>query len=292
MLRAGSLAVIALIAFAANSVLARMALGAEDISASGYTGVRLASGAATLTVLLYLRMRRGSQPGTTIGGSWPGAATLLGYALAFSIAYLMLGAATGALILFATVQIGMLAFAIVHGDRPAVLEWIGFVLAFCCLVYLVSPGLVAPSLLGAAAMVVAGICWAAYSILGQSSRAPLVDTAGNFTRCVPAAVLLILIGELHMSSPIALGYAIASGAVASGVGYAIWYSVLPTLPRSSAAFMQLAVPALAAAGGVLFVGEQVTDRLIISSVGIMGGVGLALFASSRRRAALAGAQES
>lgn len=292
MLRAGLLATIALIAFAANSVLARLALGVENMSASGYTGVRLASGAVALTAIMYLRQRRGSEPRIKIGGSWSGAAALLGYALAFSVSYIMLGAATGALVLFATVQIGMLAFAILRGDRPGLLEWVGFGVAFACLVFLMSPGLVAPPLLGAAAMIAAGMCWAAYTLMGQSSRAPLVDTAGNFVRCLPVALLLMMIGGLQATSAVALGYAIASGAIASGVGYAIWYSVLPSLPRSSAAFMQLTVPALAAAGGVLFIGEQLTDRLVISSLGILGGVGLAVFASMRRRTTLASAPKN
>jgi drug/metabolite transporter (DMT)-like permease len=283
MWRAGLLATAALIAFAANSVLTRLALGVESMNASGYTGVRLASGAIILWAILHVRQRGDSAPLLEVRGSWLGAAALLGYALAFSVAYIMLGAATGALILFATVQIGMLGFAIVRGDRPGVLEWIGFAVAAGCLVFLMSPGLVAPPLLGAAAMIGAGLSWAAYTLLGQSSRSPLSDTAGNFVRCLPVAVVLMVIGELQAASPAALAYAIASGAVASGVGYAIWYSVLPSLPRSSAAFMQLTVPALAAMGGVLFVGEQLSERLVISALGILGGVGLAVFGSMRRR---------
>lgn len=278
------LATLAMVAFAANSVLARLALGAGDMGAPGYTGVRLLSGAITLGAILYFQRPRAAGPRMDINGSWRGAAALLGYALAFSVAYIMLGAATGALILFASVQIGMLAWAIVNGDRPGLLEWLGFGIAFAALVLLVSPGLVAPPLLGTALMVAAGLCWAAYSLMGRGSRAPLADTAGNFIRCLPIALVLVVAGELtHRSSSTGLVYAIASGAVASGLGYAVWYTVLPGLTRTSAAFVQLTVPAIAAAGGVVFIGEQLTGRLLLSSIGILGGVALALFAAGRRK---------
>lgn len=274
-----------MIAFAANSVLARLALGAGEMSAEGYTGVRLTSGAITLAAILYFRWPKTARPRVEINGSWQGAAALFGYALAFSIAYIMLGAATGALILFASVQIGMLAWAILQGDRPGMLEWLGFGVAFAALVLLVSPGLVAPPLLGTALMVAAGLCWAAYSLLGRGSRAPLADTAGNFIRCLPIALVLVIAGELgHTSTSTGLVYAIASGAVASGVGYAIWYTALPSLTRTSAAFVQLTVPAIAAAGGVVFIGEQLTGRLQLSSAGILGGVALALVAARQRKA--------
>ncbi len=278
-------AMVAMVAFAANSVLARLALGADDMSAMGYTGVRLLSGALVLAAILYVRERKADRSWMKLNGSWRGAAALLGYALAFSIAYVMLGTATGALILFASVQIGMLAWAILRGDRPGLAEWLGFGIAFAALVFLVAPGLVAPPLLGTALMAGAGLCWAAYSLMGQGSRAPLADTAGNFMRCLPIAVVLVVAGEVtHASTATGLVYAIVSGAVASGVGYAIWYAVLPGLSRTGAAFIQLTVPAIAAAGGVLFIGEQLTGRLLFSSAGILGGVALALLAGSRRKA--------
>jgi drug/metabolite transporter (DMT)-like permease len=284
-LKVAILAVVAMIAFAANTVLARLALGAGEMSAEGYTGVRLTSGAITLAAILYFRWPKTARPTMEINGSWQGAAALFGYALAFSIAYIMLGAATGALILFASVQIGMLAWAILQGDRPRMLEWLGFGVAFAALVLLVSPGLVAPPLLGTALMVAAGLCWAAYSLLGRGSRAPLADTAGNFIRCLPIALVLVIAGELgHTSTSTGLVYAIASGAVASGLGYAIWYTALPSLTRTSAAFVQLTVPAIATAGGVVFIGEQLTGRLLLSSAGILGGVALALVAARQRRA--------
>lgn len=279
------LAAVALLAFSANSILARLALGAGDMTATGYTGVRIMSGALTLAAILYFRGHRNSDGRIEISGSWRGAAALLGYAIAFSIAYLMLGAGTGALILFASVQIGMLAWAILKGDRPGLLEWLGFGVAFIAMAFLVAPGLVAPPLLGTALMAAAGLSWAAYSLLGQGSRAPLADTAGNFFRCLPIALVLVASSDLsHTSSASGLAYAVASGAIASGMGYAIWYSVLPSMNRTSAALVQLAVPAIAAAGGVLFIGEPLTGRLLVSSAGILGGVALALLAAKMRRA--------
>ncbi|MDB5528145.1 MAG: hypothetical protein JWR51_1248 [Devosia sp.] len=284
-MRVAVLATVAMIAFAANSVLARLALGAGDMSAMGYTSVRLISGAVTLAAIVYVRRPKTGRFAMVVSGSWWGAAALLGYALAFSIAYLMLGAATGALILFASVQIGMLAWAILKGDRPSVPEWLGLGVALVALVFLVAPGLVAPPLLGTVLMVGAGLCWAAYSVMGRGSRAPLDDTAGNFIRCLPIAVVLAIAGNMtHTSTTAGLAHAIASGAVASGVGYAIWYAVLPGLTRTSAAFIQLTVPAIAAAGGVVFIGEQLTGRLLFSSAGILGGVALALLAANQRRA--------
>jgi drug/metabolite transporter (DMT)-like permease len=282
-LRVALLATIALLAFSANSVLGRLALGAGDMNATGYTGVRIVSGALTLAAILFLR--RQSDVRIRIGGSWRAAAALFGYAMAFSIAYLMLGAGTGALILFASVQIGMLAWAILKGDRPGLLEWLGFGVAFTAVAFLVAPALAPPPLLGSALMAAAGLSWAVYSLLGQNSRAPLADTTGNFIRCLPIALLLVASSDLaNTSSPSSLAYAIASGAIASGMGYAIWYAVLPSMTPTSAAFVQLTVPAIAAVGGVLFIGEPPTWRLAGSSAGILGGVALAILAANKRRA--------
>lgn len=269
-MRITALAMIAMIGFAANSVLARLALGTGEISAIGYTGVRLLSGAITLAAVVYVRGQKTGRPRVRIHGSWRGAAALFGYALAFSIAYLMLGAATGALILFASVQIGMLGWAFLNGDRPGLWEWLGFGVAFVTLILLVAPGLVAPPLLGTVLMVAAGLSWAAYSLIGRGSQAPLADTAGNFIRCLPIAVVLVVVASIPQASGAGLAYAIASGAVASGVGYAIWYAVLPSLTPTTAAYIQLTVPAIAAGGGVVLIGEQLTGRLLFSSVGILG----------------------
>lgn len=279
-MRTIALTAVAMLAFAANSVLARLAFATGDADAMSYTGIRLAAGALTLFALLAAQGRSSAR----LGGSWAGAAALFGYALLFSIAYILLGAGTGALILFASVQIGILGWAVLKGDRPGALEWLGIAVAFAALVYLVSPGLVAPHPLGTVMMVVSGLCWAVYTLIGRSSKSPLVDTAGNFVRCLPLAAVLIVAGAAtHGVAPLAAAYAVASGAVASGIGYAIWYAVLPSHSRTRAAIVQLTVPAIAAAGGVLLIGETLSPRLIVASLGIIGGVALALIAADRRR---------
>jgi len=272
------LTALAMIAFAANSVLARLAFATAGAEPMSYTGIRLAAGAVTLAILLAARSS------FRIAGSWAGAASLFGYAIFFSVAYILLGAGTGALILFASVQIGILGWAIYRGDRPGLLEWVGLAVALAGLVYLVSPGLVAPSPFGAALMLIAGLCWAAYTLIGRGSSSPLADTAGNFMRAAPVAALLIIIAASARTITLTAAlYAIASGALASGIGYAIWYAVLPMLSRTRAAIVQLTVPAIAAAGGVLFIGEPLSLRLIIASVAIIGGVAFALIAAQRRR---------
>lgn len=277
------LTAIAMVAFAANSVLARLAFATSGAEPMSYTAIRLAAGAIVLFLLLSLRQR---QLALAVGGSWRAAAALFGYALAFSIAYILLGAGTGALILFASVQIGILGWAILKGDRPGRLEWIGLGAALAAFAWLVSPGLVAPHPLGTILMIFAGLCWAAYTLLGRGSKSPLGDTAGNFIRTLPAAALLLIAAAF--GQPIELGaavYAVASGAIASGLGYAVWYAALPELPRTTAAIVQLTVPAIAALGGVLFIGEALTTRLVIASLGILGGVALALIGADRRRRA-------
>jgi drug/metabolite transporter (DMT)-like permease len=269
----------AMVAFAANSVLARLAFATAGAEPLSYTGIRLAAGAITLALLLALR-RQSLRP----AGSWTGAAALFGYAILFSIAYILLGAGMGALILFASVQIGILGWAIYKGDRPGAIEWLGFFVAFAGLVYLVSPGVVAPHPLGALLMLAAGLCWAAYTLIGRGSVSPLADTAGNFIRSSPIAAVMIVAGAMtHGVSPGAALYAVASGALASGIGYAVWYAVLPTLSRTRAAIVQLTVPAIAAAGGVVFIGEALSLRLVVATVAIVGGVALALVTASRRR---------
>ncbi len=273
---------LAMVAFAANSVLNRLALAQSEADALSYTGIRLASGAVMLALILAYR---GTAPRWgQLGGSLGGAVALFLYAIAFSYAYLELGAGTGALLLFAAVQVGMLGWAISRGDRPDLVEWAGFSVAIVFLVLLLMPGLTAPDPFGAALMIFAGGAWAAYTLIGRGSRAPLVDTGGNFLRCLPIALILILPGLLAQTTSLAGWlYAIASGALASGLGYAIWYSVLPALARSTAAYVQLTVPAIAAAGGVIFIAEPLTLRLVLCSAGILGGVGLALWGADARR---------
>jgi drug/metabolite transporter (DMT)-like permease len=262
------LTVLAMLAFAANSVLARLALSSGAIDAAAFTGVRLASGALVLGLLLWLRAG-GPAVLTRLTGSWAQSAALFGYAICFSLAYNLLGASMGALILFASVQIGMVTRAVWAGDRPAPLEWVGLLAAAGAFIYLVSPGLAAPHPLGAALMIVAGLCWAGYSLLGRGSSQPLSDTAGNFIRCLPLAVLLGIVGV----------------ALASGLGYAIWYAALPHLSRTRAAVVQLSVPVIAGFGAVVFIGEAVTPRLLIASAVILGGIAVAVVLAGRRRSA-------
>jgi drug/metabolite transporter (DMT)-like permease len=284
--RLAALTALAMGAFAANSVLNRVALAGGAADALTYTGIRLASGAVMLGLILSWRgsADRPGPRGARIGGSARGACALFLYAITFSYAYLELAAGTGALLLFAAVQFGMLGWAIRNGDKPGPLEWAGFGMAILFLGLLVMPGLTAPEPLGAALMIIAGFAWGVYTLLGRGSANPLVDTGGNFVRCLPIAILMILPGLFGETTSVAgWVYAIASGALASGLGYAIWYTVLPALERSTAAYVQLSVPAIAAAGGVLFIAEPMTLRLVICSTGILDGVGLALWGADRRR---------
>lgn len=270
---------LAMLAFAANSVLARLAFATAHAEPLSYTGIRLASGAVVLLALIAIRHRP-----IRIAGSWPAAAALSGYALAFSIAYLMLGAGTGALILFASVQLGILGWAVYRGDRPGTLEWLGLLVAFLGFAWLVAPGLVAPDPLGALLMVGSGLCWAAYTLLGRGSTAPLADTAGNFIRATTIVPILVAAGLIHQPlDPAAALYAVASGAIASGLGYAILYAALPALTRTRAAIVQLTVPAIAALGGIVFIGEPLTSRLIVATLAILGGIALAVLTADRRR---------
>jgi drug/metabolite transporter (DMT)-like permease len=272
-----------MLAFAANSLLARLALLTPNADALGFTGVRLATGAIVLAVILAIQASRSGQASFAIGGTWSTAAALFSYAITFSFAYLLLGAAMGALILFGSVQLSMLFWAITKGERLITLEWFGLGVALAAFVYLVFPGLTAPHPTGAALMVVSGISWAVYTLLGRGSRAPLVDTAGNFIRCLPIAVVLMAMALAQSSLDWRTGLlATVSGALASGGGYAVWYTVLPAISRTRAAIVQLTVPPIAALGAVLVLGEPLTLRLLFATLGVLGGVALAVVASSRK----------
>ncbi|MCZ6787913.1 MAG: DMT family transporter [Planctomycetota bacterium] len=266
---------LALIAFAANSVLCRLALGGGSIDAASFTSVRLISGAVTLFLIALILKKRA----VWRQGRWISAAMLFVYAVAFSFAYLSLSAGTGALILFGAVQATMILAGLMSGERPGAREWGGVAVAVAGVVYLVSPGLTAPSPVGSALMALAGIGWGAYSLLGRGTKSPLADTTSNFLRTVPAAICVSLasIGHVHLSTNGVL-LACASGAVASGVGYAIWYSALRGLTATRAATVQLSVPVIAALGGVIFLFEAITTRLVVSAVLILGGVGVAVTA--------------
>jgi drug/metabolite transporter (DMT)-like permease len=272
-----ALTLIALVAFAANSLLCRLALGGHLIDATTFTTIRLGSGAAMLAALQGLR--RGA-----ITGSWISALWLFVYALPFSLAYFTLTAGTGALILFGAVQITMLTMAIAAGSPPNRWETLGILSAVAGLSYLVWPGLAAPSPSGAALMAVAGAAWGVYTLRGRRMSDPLALTAGNFVRAAPLAAVVSLASvarvEVHPSGVI---LAAVSGAVTSGLGYVIWYTALPHLTAVRAAAVQLGVPILAAIGGVVFLDETVTSRLGFGAVLVLGGVALALF--GRRRTA-------
>jgi drug/metabolite transporter (DMT)-like permease len=268
---------LALVAFAGNSILCRMALGGALIDPAGFTAVRLASGALTLWLLL--AARGGGLP--RLEGHWASAAALFTYAAAFSLAYVSLDAGTGALILFGAVQVTMLLAGLRAGERPHPFEWFGLALALAGLVVLVRPGISAPAPVGAALMSAAGFAWGVYSLRGRGSREPLRNTAGNFMLAAPAAVLLVpLAGSLDDWTGGGIALAVASGALASGVGYAIWYAALPALTATRAALVQLLVPVLAAAGGVALLSEAIPLRLPVAAVLVLGGVALAVTAKS------------
>lgn len=268
---------LAMLAFAANSVLCRQALDQTDMDAASFTTLRLVSGALVLWLLV--RLRRGPAP--TLG-SWGSALALFAYAAGFSFAYLALPTGTGALLLFGAVQLTMIAAGLWAGERPGRWQLTGTLLAFAGLVYLLSPGIEAPQPLGAMLMIGAGIAWGIYSLRGRGERQPLGATAGNFLRSVPMALALALFALpwLQWDERGAL-LALASGALASGIGYAIWYAALPGLRSTSAATVQLSVPVLAAAGGALLLAEPITPRLLIASLAILGGIALVLRAPRR-----------
>ena len=265
---------LAMVAFASNSLLNRLALGRDSIDAASYTAIRLMAGALVLWLISSLQRNREE---SNIRGNWISAAMLLLYAIAFSFAYLSLSAGTGALILFGSVQMTMILVALRSGERPQPLEWLGLLLALGGLVYLVLPGLEAPSPLGSGLMILAGIAWGAYSLRGRGSASPLGDTTGNFIRAVPfiLAVLLVSLNGVELS-PTGVLLAVLSGAAASGVGYVIWYTALAGLTVTRAAVVQLSVPILAAWGGVVFLAEDTSLRLILAGAMILGGIALAI----------------
>ncbi|MGI9105035.1 MAG: DMT family transporter [Pyrinomonadaceae bacterium] len=281
----------ALTAFAANSILCRLALGGRTMDAASFSTVRLAAGAITL-LLITTSLRHRTIATTsrkTTRRKWVSAILLFLYAIAFSFAYISLSAGTGALILFGSVQTTMLAAALHSGERPHPLEWSGLLVALAGLVCLVFPGLTAPSPASSLLMIIAGISWGFYTLRGRGVADPLADTTSNFVRALPLAVVVSLITfrQLHLS-PGGLGLAVLSGALASGVGYVVWYAALRELTATRAATVQLAVPVLTAAGGILLLSEDMSLRLLLAAIMILGGVGLALLG---RRADVAQARE-
>lgn len=264
------LTLLTLVAFAGNSLLCRLALKHSDIDAASFNTIRLFSGA--LILWLIARQRPGIMGS---GGNWTSAFALFAYAAAFSFAYLNLTVATGALLLFGAVQGTMIGYGIRRGERPGLLKIAGILLAIAGLVGLLIPGLSAPPPGASALMLAAGVAWGIYTLLGKNAGDPVKVTAGNFLRAVPMAFALSLLtlqnAELDRAGT---GYAIASGALASGIGYVIWYTVLPHLKTHTAATLQLSVPVIAALGGILFLGEPITIRLLLASATVLGGIAL------------------
>jgi len=271
---------LALLAFAGNSLLCRLALRGGGIDAASFTALRMASGALALALLDALRRRRvraANGDGDVVArGDWLSAFALFAYAAAFSFAYLGLTAATGALLLFGAVQLTMLGRAFAIGERLHARQWLGLAAASAGLVVLLLPGLQAPPPLNAALMLVAGVAWGVYSLRGRGSRDPLGTTAGNFMRTLPlAAALLALYWAGAHFDRTGLLAALASGALASGVGYALWYAALPSLRASTAGILQLSVPVLAALGGIVLLSEPVGWRFALAAALTLGGVALA-----------------
>jgi drug/metabolite transporter (DMT)-like permease len=266
------LTTLAMLAFAGNSLLCRLALTHTSVDPATFTSMRIVSGAAVLWMLV--RVRDGA---ARPAGTWLSALALFAYAIAFSFAYVSLTAATGALLLFGAVQATMIGYGLFAGERLSPLQLVGLVCACGGLVYLLLPGLAAPPLAGAVLMITAGVAWGVYSLRGKAAGNPTRVTAGNFVRAVPFALVLSALTIARGSFDVAgLTYAIASGAVTSGLGYAIWYTAVRDLASTSAATVQLSVPVITALGGVAFLGESITLRLVIASFAILGGVALVI----------------
>lgn len=261
-------------AFAGNSVLCRLALGEDAIDAASFTVIRMLAGITVLAVILILRSNHKSVKNDPVAkGSWLASVMLFIYALTFSYAYLSLDTGTGALILFGSVQLTMLLIGMITGNRLHYSELVGVLTAFSGFVFLVAPNLNSPSITGFILMSVAGVAWAFYTLKGRSSEHPMIDTAYNFLRTLPLVILLlaITIQNAHLTSE-GIMYAVLSGALASGIGYAIWYMALRGLSVTQAAVVQLLVPIIAAMGGVIFAGEVISARLVTASIMVLGGI--------------------
>ena len=277
--------VLALVAFAANSILCRLALGTESIDAAGFTIIRLLAGAATLMVILQLRAyldsrhsavnEQGLTSEVSSKGSWFSGLMLFVYAATFSFAYVSMDTGTGALILFGAVQLTMILLSLFRGERLLLVEWIGMLAAFAGFVYLVLPQLGTPSFIGFVLMSVSGVAWGFYTLAGRGSTQPLNDTGYNFLRAIPFVIVLLVVSiqQLALTTEGVI-WAVLSGSLASGVGYSIWYSALRGLSSTQAAVLQLLVPVIAAIGGVLFMSEVITMRLFVSGGMILGGIAL------------------
>jgi drug/metabolite transporter (DMT)-like permease len=281
----GILTAFTLVAFAANSLLCRMALGGELVDPVSFTTLRLASGALVLVPLSRLAGEWPSAVGTQgreKHGSWGSGLALFAYAIAFSLAYVSLDAGMGALILFGCVQATMLGAGLKSGERPHPAQWLGLGTAIGGLVYLVSPGITAPDPLGALLMAIAGIAWGVYSLRGKGESAPVLATTNNFVRAAPMTALVsAAFFSLAHAETRGVILAVVSGAITSGLGYVLWYKALRGLTTTQASIVQLLVPVIAAFGGVLFLAEQVSARLAIASALILGGVAVSILTRAR-----------
>ncbi|MEO8482852.1 MAG: DMT family transporter [Acidobacteriota bacterium] len=263
----------AIIAFAGNAVLCRLALGSGSIDAATFSLVRFGAGAAILVLVLWLTDNRR----TVLAGTWTSALVLFAYAVPFSYAYLTLSAGTGALLLFGSVQVTMMTTALVSGERPTVVQWLGLAAAFGGLVYLLRPGLTAPPLVGSLLMIGAGVFWGTYSLLGRASVRPLAHTAGNFARVSPLLACAWIADRPHWHvTSSGLAIAALAGTITSALGYVVWYFALRRLSATRASIVQIAVPVLAAVAGVSVMGESMTLRLVLSAAMVLGGVALTL----------------
>ncbi|MCP4865930.1 MAG: DMT family transporter [Alteromonas sp.] len=267
------LAVLAMTAFAANSLLCRMALVETDIDPASFTFWRLTSGALMLTLLVVMRNQKPLQE-----GNMASAIALFVYAAGFSFAYISMTTGAGALLLFGAVQVTMISWGLFKGERMSTLQWGGFLLALVGLILLLLPNAAVPQLSSALMMLAAGIAWGVYSLKGKGAKFPIEATAGNFIRSTPLALVLLVIfwpgGEFHAEG---MAYAVASGAIASALGYALWYSILVHIAAIKAATLQLSVPVLAVFAGWLFLDEPVTLRIILSSLAVIGGVAMVIW---------------
>ena len=262
----------ALISFAGNSLLCRLALRSGEIDPATFTSIRLLSGALVLIGIVYFKSKK-----LNLGGNWSSALSLFIYAAGFSWAYVNLSAATGALLLFGAVQATMIIAGQINGERMKIKNWLGCFIAVLGLIIFLLPGLSTPSFSSATIMMIAGLAWGIYSLKGRGSGDPTLNTAGNFIRCLPFAALLVIVysSQLQASSK-GIMLALTSGVVTSGLGYVIWYSVLPKLTATRAAVVQLSVPIITALGGGLFLGEAITLRILISAVTVLAGIALVI----------------
>jgi len=289
------LTLLAMIAFASNSLFCRAALKQTSIDPATFTFVRILSGAVTLWLILQSRRKlmvdRTARPSVDSrsrwslitghwspqAGSWASAAALFIYAAGFSFAYVNLSAGTGALLLFGAVQATMILWGFSKGERLDALQILGLVVAVIGLVVLVFPGISAPPLIGSILMLGAGIAWGVYSVRGRTAGDATAETTGNFLRAVPLALLVsvIMLPKFHFDS-LGVTYAAISGAITSGLGYVIWYTALSGLKALSAATVQLSVPVLAATGGILLLGESISFRYVIASIAVLGGIAMVI----------------